>query len=69
MGMISIGKAGKLLGLDPDTMRRRETPDGRWLEIFGHRICVFRLDASPTAFRRYDEREIRRLIQRLRDER
>lgn len=69
MSMISIGKAAKLLGIDPQTMRRRETPDGRWLEIFGHRIRVFRLDASPTAFRRYDEREIRRLLQRLREER
>lgn len=68
MGMISIGQAARFLGLDPETMRRRESPDGRWMEIFGHRIRVFRLDMNPGAFRRYDEREIRRLLQRLRDD-
>jgi hypothetical protein len=51
--------------MDPATLRRRETSDGRWAEIYGHRIRVYRIDLNPNAQRRYDEDEIHRMLARL----
>lgn len=65
MKLISIRQAAKLLGLDPQGLRRRETGDG-WAEVYGHRIRVYRIDLTPRAQRRYDEDEIRRVLARIR---
>lgn len=64
MKLIPISEAARLLGVDPDTLRRHETPDG-YLEIYGYRIRVYRLSPSPNARRRYDEREIYRVLSKM----
>jgi hypothetical protein len=63
--LISIGEAAKLLGVAPFTMRRYETPDGKWLEIFGQRIRVHRMSPAPLGRRRYDRNEIMRALARM----
>jgi hypothetical protein len=64
MKLIRSGQAAKLLGVDPDTLRRRAA--GRdYLEIFGHRLRVYRMDIGPGAEGRYDEDEIRSLLARV----
>lgn len=62
--LIPIDKAAKLLKVHPNTLRRHETADGRWCEIYGGRIRVFRLsnEPGPAAQRRYDQNEILRLL-------
>lgn len=69
MKLVSIGAAAKLLGMDPASLKRRETADGRWAEVYGHRIRVYRIDLAPNAQRRYDEDEIRGMLARLRQAR
>lgn len=63
--LISIGDAARLLGLDPTSLRRRETVDGRYAEVYGYRIRVHRLSPEPNARRRYDADEIYRILSRL----
>lgn len=65
MKLITIATAAKLLGLVADSLRRRETPDGKWTEVYGRRIRVYRIDLTPHAQRRFDEDEIRRLLAKL----
>lgn len=65
MKLISISAAAGLLGVDTSFLRRHETPDGRWVEIYGHRCRVHRLSPGPRGQRRYDEDEIRRVLARL----
>ncbi|MFZ5825250.1 MAG: hypothetical protein ACOY94_13120 [Bacillota bacterium] len=65
MKLVSISRAARLLGIDPGGLRRRETPDGRYCEVYGHRIKVFRVDLGPGAQRRYDEDEIQRVLARM----
>lgn len=64
MKLIRAGQAARLLGVDTDTLRRRAA--GRdYLEIFGHRLRVYRMDVGPGAEGRFDEDEVRRLLARL----
>lgn len=65
MRLIPIGDAARLLNLDPTTLRRRESPDGRYAEVYGHRIRIHRLAPGPNGQRRYDEEEILRVLARL----
>jgi hypothetical protein len=65
MKLITIATAAKLLGLVPDSLRRRESADGKWTEVYGHRIRVYRIDLTPHAQRRFDEDEIHRVLARL----
>lgn len=65
MKLVSIAVAAKLFGVDPVTLRRHETSDGCWTEMYGHRIRVYRIGFLPSSQRRYDEDEIRRVLVRL----
>jgi hypothetical protein len=62
--LIRAGQAARLLGVDAETLRRRSKGKD-YLEIYGHRLRVFRMDISPGAEGRYDEDEIRRVLARL----
>ena len=61
MGLIRMQEAAKLLGIDADTLRRR-IKGREWLEIYGHRIRIFRMDIKPGAERQFDADEIRRAL-------
>jgi hypothetical protein len=50
-----------MLGIDADTLRRR-TKGREWLEIYGLRIRVYRMDVNPDSERRFDADEIERLL-------
>lgn len=64
MRLIRAGQAARLLGVDTDTLRRRAA--GRnYLEIYGHRITVYRMDIGPGAEGRFDLDEIERLLSNL----
>ncbi|HLN65310.1 MAG TPA: hypothetical protein VK464_27630 [Symbiobacteriaceae bacterium] len=65
MKLITIGEAARMLSVDPATLRRHETPDGRWVELYGHRIRVHRMSPSPKAQRRFDEADIFRVLARM----
>lgn len=65
MDLISIGEAAKLLGVAVHTLRRYETEDGRWCEIFGQRFRVHRMHPGPLGRRRYDRNELMRVIARM----
>lgn len=65
MKLIRGSQASRMLGIDTETLRRHESPDGKWAYVYGGRIRVWKLDLSPHAQRRYDENEIRRLLDRL----
>lgn len=53
-----------MLGVNAHTLRRRS--EGKdWLELYGHRIRVYRMDLRPDAERRFDADEIRRVLARL----
>lgn len=55
-----------MLGVDPHTLNRRAA--GRnYLEIYGHRLTVFRMDIGPGAEGRFDADEIERLLAHLRN--
>ncbi|MFZ5825251.1 MAG: hypothetical protein ACOY94_13125 [Bacillota bacterium] len=64
--MITTKEAARLLQVDPRTLRKYETPDGRWCEVLGLRFKVFRLGLSPLSQRRYDRDEILRALARAR---
>lgn len=54
-----------MLGIHIDTLRRRAA--GRsYLEIYGQRLTVYRMDIGPGAEARFDADEIRRLLDRAR---
>lgn len=65
MELIAIAEAAKLLGVSPITLRRYETTDGKWVEIFGQRIRVHRMSPAPLGRRRYDRNEIMRALARI----
>jgi hypothetical protein len=65
MRLVTIGDAARLLGLDPTTLRRRETSDGQYAEVYGYRIRIHRLSPGPNGQRRYDEDEIHRVLARM----
>ncbi|HWI62945.1 MAG TPA: hypothetical protein VNT75_13950 [Symbiobacteriaceae bacterium] len=65
MRLIRISEAAKMLGVDAETLRRRADKGGNYLEIYGGRIRVFRIDLTPNAERRFDADEIGRLLARL----
>lgn len=65
--LIPINEAARLLKVHPETLRRHETTDRRWCQIYGNRIRVYRLSHEPgqAAQRRYDRNEIIRLLNGL----
>lgn len=63
--LVPISEAARLLKVHPETLRRHETRDGKWCEMYGVRIRVYRLGDGPSAKRRYDRAEIARLVVRL----
>ena len=63
--LIFINEAARLLKVHPETLRRHETADGRYCEIYGTRIRVYRLSNVPGGQRRYDRNEVVRLLNRL----
>lgn len=65
MKLITIGDAARLLSVDPQTLRRRETPDGKHVELLGQRIHVYRMGGLLGGQRRFDEAEIYRVIARM----
>ena len=65
MRLIRIGHAAKMLGVDPDTLRRRT--NGDWADVDGHRIQAYPMDFRAGAERRYDVDETDQLLERLRD--
>lgn len=64
MKLVRAGQAAKLLGVDTDTLRRRAAGRNH-LEIYGHRLTVYRMDIGPGAEGRFDEDEIRQLLERV----
>jgi hypothetical protein len=63
MRLIRIGQAAKMLGVDPDTLRRHIKGD--YATIFGLRLRAFPMDLNPGCERRFDADEIRRLLAQL----
>lgn len=66
MDFVSIADAARLLQVHPSTLRRNESPDGKWCDIYGTRIRVYRVSSEPGGQRRYDRAEIIRKFYRLR---
>lgn len=64
MKLIRAGHAARLLGVDAETLRRRAKGKD-YLEIYGHRVRVYRMDLSSGSEGRYDEDEIRRILARI----
>lgn len=65
MKLITIGEAARLLSVDPQTLRRRETADGKFVDLLGHRIHVYRMGGLLGGQRRFDEAEIHRVLSRM----
>lgn len=63
--LISIKEAARLLQVNPMTLRRHESQDGRSCRIYGHEIRVYRVSSLPGSQRRYDRNEIMRVLARL----
>lgn len=55
----------KLLRVDERTLRKYETPDGRWCTLFGLRFRVYRYGTDAHAQRRYSESEVRRIVDEI----
>ncbi|HWI64426.1 MAG TPA: hypothetical protein VNT75_21560 [Symbiobacteriaceae bacterium] len=66
MKLITIGDAARLLSVDPQTLRRKETSDGQCVELYGHRIRVYRVGGLFGGQRRFDEDEIWRVLAKMR---
>lgn len=64
--LVRTREAARLLRVDPRTLRKYESPDGRWCLIAGLRFRVFRSDLGPNARRHYDADEIRAALERHR---
>lgn len=64
MRMIRLNEAARMLGVDGDTLRRR-SKTGDYIEIYGVRLRVYRMDLKPNAERRFDADEIRAALDRL----
>lgn len=61
MRLIRSWEAARMLGIDADTLRRR-TKGREYLEIYGVRIRVYRMDVNPDSERRFDADEITRAL-------
>ncbi len=59
---MTTGELARLLGCDQRTLRKHETPDGRWCEVFGLRIRVYRYGPGQHDQRRYDRAEVERAM-------
>jgi hypothetical protein len=55
----------KLLQVDERTLRKYETPDGRWCTLFGLKFRVYRYGSQPQSQRRYSEAEIQRIVEQI----
>lgn len=64
--LITTKEAASLLRVDPATLRKYESVDGRWCEILGLRFRVWRTGLSPRSQRRYDRDEILRAFAQAR---
>lgn len=67
--LITTGEASRLLGVDPRTLRKYETSDGRWCVLFGFQFRVFHYGGDPKSTRRYDRNEIMRIVSGLKSAR
>jgi hypothetical protein len=63
--LISSVEAAKLLQVHHTTLYRKETPDGDWCVIYGHRLRVHTVGIGPGSKRRYNEAEVRALVKNL----
>jgi hypothetical protein len=63
--LISTGQVAKLLGIDQRTLRKHETPDGRFTYVFGHQLRVFHYGGDTKATRRYDKREVLKIVTQM----
>lgn len=63
--MLTTKEVCSLLGVDPRTLRKYETPDGKWCEVFGFRFRVYRLGTDPYSQRRYNQVEILRVLEKI----
>lgn len=64
--LIGTGEAARLLGVDQRTLRKYETPDGRYCNLFGLRFRVFHYGGDTKSTRRYDRNEIERIVEQMR---
>lgn len=68
MKWITTVEAARILGLNPGTLRRYETPDGRWCYLYGERLRVWRTYKGVQLHRQYSLQEVQRLAWRLQNE-
>lgn len=64
MRLIRLNEAARMLGVDGDTLRRRAR-NREFVEIYGLRLRVYRMDPKPDAERRFDADEIRLALDQL----
>jgi len=62
--LIRLNEAARMLGVDGDTLRRRAR-NRDYVEIYGFRFRVYRMDPRPDAERRFDADEIRAALDQL----
>lgn len=65
MKWINLETASKLFGLNPQTMRRHESPDGKWCTIQGQTFRVYRVGIHMRPHRRYSEPEVLRAVKAI----
>lgn len=65
MKWINLDTVSKLFGLNPQTIRRHESPDGRWCTIHGQTFRVYRVGIHQAPHRRYSEAEIMRAVKAI----
>lgn len=63
--LITTGEAARLLGIHQRTLRKYETEDGRFTYVFGHQLRVFHYGGDNKATRRYDKREVLRIVAQI----
>jgi hypothetical protein len=63
--LMTTGEAARLLGVDPRTLRKYETPDGRWCVLFGFKFRVFHYGGDNKSTRRYDRNEVMQIARGL----
>lgn len=67
--LIGTGEAAKLLGVDQRTLRKYETPDGKYCTLFGFRFRVYHYGGDNKSTRRYDRNEIVRIVSQMKQAR
>lgn len=67
MDLITSGETARLLRVDPRTLRKYETSDGKWCVVFGYRyrFRVFHYGGGLRPTRRYDRHEVLRVLREL----